>query len=876
MAFVKLADRLANNAIPLLICGPILRRVTSSAVTVWLVTRESAAVTLTVTQAGSTSALLTSSGVNQGKTIGVGSNLHIVAVTARGAAGTLKEGVVYTYNLSFAFVQSGTKSLADAAGVAPALAEFVYAPYTLPSFVLPPSDLQKLRIMHGSCRKPNGGGADALAILNDLIASTASNASGRPHQLFMTGDQIYADEVADILLFMLIDASDTLLGWTEMLPAQPYDFDKRLNTSDKSSVLLPGTRQYIIQAAGFTTDDTRSHLMALGEYLTMYLFAWSPVLWPATLPVSGDLTIPPRGGAAPFALGGFNDGSTGTPPLWDKQQVTVQNYADALPDVRRALANIPSYMICDDHEITDDWNMTRDFCERVYGTPLGLRVVQNGLTAYAVCQAWGNTPEQFEDEAQPPPDRGKTAGRQLLELLDNTDAASYGINAAKMQPLVAVHDAATLAAQAPKPTDSYGVYHDPGRQSGLFGYMVNDTSLNYYYSVEGPSHQVIVTDTRTSRSWSTPGKMVHPDLLAEDDMAYQIDQAPDLKGRLQLVIVTTNMPPIPPFRVAESVLPQVDSSKIYGSDLYDSWKVPGASFDRMVLHLTNRLPLTGTTRTGIVIVLSGDVHTSFASRYQYWATKRFDDSTATANGGSAVFAQLVASPFKNESVDTRGQHTDGYGYIPKDLGFAAHSFAWLLLPDEKPDGIYGWAVTAGSTGTTVGTTSFNNGPFEDFVVTHAMPAAAFSNMQYSHFERSRVTKLSVQPDYQYRTEQIYTAATGSVAAPSPQIAAVGASSSAADRATALAAYDKAMTAYRDYKNTKGKGKAIVGRSNICEITFSWGSGDAKTAHQTVRWYETNPADSETIDKSALLWARYDVSLALSDTKNYGKLPYPPP
>jgi hypothetical protein len=31
-------------------------------------------------------------------------------------------------------------------------------------------------------------------------------------------------------------------------------------------------------------------------------------------------------------------------------------------------------MICDDHEFTDDWNMTRRFCQGVYGGDLGVRV----------------------------------------------------------------------------------------------------------------------------------------------------------------------------------------------------------------------------------------------------------------------------------------------------------------------------------------------------------------------------------------------------------------------------------------------------------------------------------------------------------------------
>ena len=97
------------------------------------------------------------------------------------------------------------------------------------------------------------------------------------------------------------------------------------------------------------------------------------------------------------------------------------------------LANIPSYMIFDDHEVTDDWNMTRDTCKALYGHPLGLRVVQNALVAYALCQHWGNVPEQFEPARGPP-------GKALLDLLDGTDAARYEANSPALRKLVAVHD----------------------------------------------------------------------------------------------------------------------------------------------------------------------------------------------------------------------------------------------------------------------------------------------------------------------------------------------------------------------------------------------------------------------------------------------------
>jgi hypothetical protein len=76
----------------------------------------------------------------------------------------------------------------------------------------------KLRIVHGSCRKAHGEGLDALALLDSLITGKAGSAYDRPHQLLLTGDQIYADDVADILLVMVNDAGEALLGWPEKIP----------------------------------------------------------------------------------------------------------------------------------------------------------------------------------------------------------------------------------------------------------------------------------------------------------------------------------------------------------------------------------------------------------------------------------------------------------------------------------------------------------------------------------------------------------------------------------------------------------------------------------------------------------------------------------
>ena len=81
------------------------------------------------------------------------------------------------------------------------------------------------------------------------------------------------------------------------------------------------------------------------------------------------------------------------------QLQSLAKFREATPFVRRALANTPTFMIFDDHEVTDDWNMNKQWADDVYSKPLGKNIVRNGLLAFALFQAWGNDPESFEKDA---------------------------------------------------------------------------------------------------------------------------------------------------------------------------------------------------------------------------------------------------------------------------------------------------------------------------------------------------------------------------------------------------------------------------------------------------------------------------------------------
>ncbi|MBK9031043.1 MAG: hypothetical protein IPL61_06865 [Myxococcales bacterium] len=199
------------ETLPLLLAGPILRRVEPDVVAVWVATREPADVELAI-YAG-----LVASTTNRAlfdgatplatpvtvPTLRVGAKLHVACVMATNVA--LLPEQLYSYNIAFTAADGrhDLNSLGllahSAAGERPHL-PLGYDDAMLPSFALPPNTIEHLTIAHGSCRRAGAKGPDALAFLDDLIFTRRNEPLARPHQLFLTGDQIYADDVPKPLL----------------------------------------------------------------------------------------------------------------------------------------------------------------------------------------------------------------------------------------------------------------------------------------------------------------------------------------------------------------------------------------------------------------------------------------------------------------------------------------------------------------------------------------------------------------------------------------------------------------------------------------------------------------------------------------------------
>src|SRR5438552_4211326 len=294
MSWTPLVERFSS--LPLILAGPMLRRTEPSAVTVWLALKTPQLATLRIYRRNGAGTLLQQMEGTR-HTVRLGDHLHLVAVTARAINEheRLAWGELYYYNLFFRpdstpeWRGPETPAHLDTPGIltnnpvsADLLHRLVYPGHPLPGFVLPPEDLNQLRIMHGSCRKPHGVGKEMLSALDTILEGDAQNPGNRPQQLFLTGDQIYADDVAAPLLFALIETGNFLLAGNkeEVLPL----------VNVPAAKLAPGGRTAVVRnKAMLTTTKPENHLLALAEYSTMYLFAWSDVLWPDDLPSAEDI-----------------------------------------------------------------------------------------------------------------------------------------------------------------------------------------------------------------------------------------------------------------------------------------------------------------------------------------------------------------------------------------------------------------------------------------------------------------------------------------------------------------------------------------------------------------------------------------------------------
>ncbi|WP_019504713.1 alkaline phosphatase D family protein [Pleurocapsa sp. PCC 7319] len=601
--------------LPLIIAGPMLRHIQADSVTVWLALIKPSTVTLKIysTEDGRGAILDKLLFQGQRKTVALGKNFHVVAVTAKpDEEEQLSPGQIYAYDLYCDCDQVDLNTAIKAQNNDYSLS---YFPHQLPTFALPPKDLNCLNIIHGSCRKPHGGGRDTLSCLDNLIQDSAPIADKRPHQLFLTGDQIYGDDVANPMLWLTQGVNKLLFGWSEELPLQEGTM--------LADEFPPSKRSAISRIEGGMTamlsgksEKAKSHLFSFGEYAAAYLLAWSPVFMPDHLPLGESLLLDRQ-----------------QAKVWNQEIKDTESFIEDLASVRRALANVPVYTICDDHDVSDDWYLNREWCDRVLGKPLGKRIVQNALLAYAIFQAWGNTPQYFAPG---------TGGEKLLQL------ASRWLQSAGQDMSAKIECDRYLG--IPENDETTGLPQMQPDEDVVILSRKKET-IPWHYTVYGSSHEVIVLDTRTWRGYDPdPDKKLEPPMLLshhafEQQLLIPLEtQPPHIQATI--VVLPTNL-------VALGIIDHIQQfelsrNRVFSNDVGDSWNFHQEAFTILLLNLCQQRDR--------VVILSGDIHYSCAVRIVHWDNNSLE---------TTVLVQLTSSAIKNSELATRLIHTKLKSLLPE-------------------------------------------------------------------------------------------------------------------------------------------------------------------------------------------------------------------
>jgi hypothetical protein len=278
-----------------ILAGPILRRVERDLVAVWVALSAPGQVDVELFRGqgprSSLGALVPrkpAASDTDTHTIRIGEHLHVVvSIWEPAEPAGLDPGEMYSYDLVVRLTGDSDTRLGDLGllsdhATAPVWLALGYHDGWLPSFATVPNDIADLRIIQGSCRGSTETGRDAFPPIDDLIGGVLTDPTQRPHLMFLTGDQIYADESAAEQLDLLQSVSRHLLGGQETITVDFPGKDQPVEETVTYPLthFPPGRRGHPLNdIAGFTSTSTDSHMMGLGEYAALYLSAWSTVTW---------------------------------------------------------------------------------------------------------------------------------------------------------------------------------------------------------------------------------------------------------------------------------------------------------------------------------------------------------------------------------------------------------------------------------------------------------------------------------------------------------------------------------------------------------------------------------------------------------------------
>lgn len=522
-----------NNRLPFLIAGPIIRKLTPTDLVFWLVTSEPLQGQFELSLEPK-QGLILSEDLDHCQQLKIGERCYLTLAHFKGE---FPANVALSYEFK---TQHGPLTALYPELLYPGEQALTFKISTKADYVL-----------HGSCRNPHHPSPDALVTADQKVAN--QELEDRPDMLMMSGDQIYADHVAGPTLDAIIQTiellglpdeqfSDSPIASSQALFEHPncyYGRDKILpHYVDDGSLLtkfFPHRNTPI-----FSSRESENHLVTFSEFFAMYLLVWSPTLWPClNLNRLHDNAF-------------THSGQTLSPKWqqqWRDEKGIIEDFITGLPQVQRLFAHIPTYMIFDDHDVTDDWNLTIGWEKAAYSNPFSNRIIGNALIAYWLCQGWGNEPDNFNQEFL-------SIGNEFVS--------------------------------------------NPGGD-------VQDRFIQYLYTFERwhytihSSPKVVVLDTRTRR-WRSESRMNKPSGLMDWEALIEFQH--ELMHQDKVVVVSA----APMFGVKAIEAMQKAATTLGQPLLIDAenWMAhPGSANTLLSIFTHTKTPTN-------FVILSGDVHYSFA------------------------------------------------------------------------------------------------------------------------------------------------------------------------------------------------------------------------------------------------------------------------
>ena len=262
-----------------------------------------------------------------------------------------------------------------------------------------------VNVIQGSCRKPEHKSPDAFAGIVKFVADGAP----RPDYLIMAGDQVYADDVAAPMLIACQLLSEKLGLMTAQYPNAQYEKED-LDWSqclDQRHHMLPKKQDQNMWQKFWHGDNIVSsrfhdnHLMALDEFFACYLLTWSSTVWKL---VADEVES-------------HINNLVNKAELAQADWQNLKGFISTLPQFESVLANTPSVMIFDDHDVTDDWNLSADWEHHIYGHDTTRLMIRDALLSYSIFQGWGNSPKRMEPVIEQIQEAQNFACDSLTELL---------------------------------------------------------------------------------------------------------------------------------------------------------------------------------------------------------------------------------------------------------------------------------------------------------------------------------------------------------------------------------------------------------------------------------------------------------------------------